>query len=112
MNTHSLCEEYIMSAPVQLLHFFAHIFCEQWPSSEGDHNFSIAGQFGRVYYMGVDMLSIPFLYHSNGLLLGCILNGTLCTSGTCIMSRLLKLGKGDVLLMVTHLFYKEIQLGT
>jgi hypothetical protein len=39
---------------------------------------NVMGEVGRVYYMGVDLLLILFLYCSTWLLLVCILNGTSC----------------------------------
>jgi hypothetical protein len=66
----SACE-YTMFAPVQLLHNWH----EQWPCNQGDLYLSITGALRRVYYMGVDLLLISFLYCSMWLLLGCVLLG-------------------------------------
>jgi hypothetical protein len=52
---------------------------EQWPSNKSDLVSSITGKVGRVHYAGVDLILISFLYRSTWLLLGCVLNGALCT---------------------------------
>jgi hypothetical protein len=57
MNTHSACEN--MFAPTQLLCNWH----EQQPSSKGDLDSSVMGEVGRVYYLGMDLLLISFLYH-------------------------------------------------
>jgi hypothetical protein len=49
-----------MFAPAQLLHNS----CEQRPSNQGGLDSSVTGEVGRVYYTGVDVLLISFLYRS------------------------------------------------
>jgi hypothetical protein len=49
-----------MFAPEQLLRNWR----EQWPSNKDDLVSSVTGEVGRVYYTGVDLLMISFLYCS------------------------------------------------
>jgi hypothetical protein len=72
MNTRS-AREYTMFAPAQLLRNWR----EQRPSNNGDLDSRVAGEIGIVYYTGVDLLLVSFLYRSVRLLLGFVLNGTL-----------------------------------
>jgi hypothetical protein len=51
---------------------------DQRPSNQDDLDSSVTRETGRVYYMGVDLLPISFLYRRTWLLLGCVLNGTPC----------------------------------
>jgi hypothetical protein len=55
MNTHS---HHVCISQLQ------HGWHEQWPSKQGDLDLSIVREEGRVYYMGVDLLLILFLYTS------------------------------------------------
>jgi hypothetical protein len=64
--------EYTMFAPAQHLHNWH----EQQSSNKDDLDLTVAGEAGKFYYTGVDLLLISFLCHSTWLLLGCILNGT------------------------------------
>jgi hypothetical protein len=57
MNTRS-ARVYNMFASVQLLRNWR----EQRPSNQGDLDSSVTGEGGRVYYTGVDLLLISFLY--------------------------------------------------
>jgi hypothetical protein len=59
MNTCSP-HECTMLTPAQLLHSW----CEWWPSNKNDLDLNVMGEVGRVYYMGVDLLLILFLYCS------------------------------------------------
>jgi hypothetical protein len=78
MNTRS-AREYIMFAPAQLLRNWP----EQRPSNKGDLDSSLGGGGGYgVFYTAVDLLLVSFSYHSTELLLGCVLNCTLCISLT------------------------------
>jgi hypothetical protein len=65
-----------MFATAQLLRDW----CEQRPSNQGDLGSSVTGEGGGVYYTGLDLLLISFLYRNRPtwLLLGSILNGALC----------------------------------
>jgi hypothetical protein len=58
MNTRS-AREYAMFAAAQ----FLRKWCEQRPSNRGDLDSSVTEDVGRVYYTGVDLLLISFLYH-------------------------------------------------
>jgi hypothetical protein len=51
---------------------------EQRPSNHSDLDSSVTGEVGIVYYTGVDVHLILFLYRSTRLLLGCVLNSTPC----------------------------------
>jgi hypothetical protein len=51
---------------------------EQRPSDKGDLDSSVTGEVAKVYYTGVGLLLILFLYRSTWLLLSCVLNGTPC----------------------------------
>jgi hypothetical protein len=62
MNTRS-AREYTIFAPARLL-----CWHEQRPSNKGDFDSSVTGDVGRVYYTGVDLLLILFLYRSTFLL--------------------------------------------
>jgi hypothetical protein len=55
-NARSDCE-CAMFAPTQLLR-------EQRPSNQGDLDSSVREEVGRVYYTGLDLLLISFLYCS------------------------------------------------
>jgi hypothetical protein len=65
-----------MFAPAQLLRNWR----EQRPSNQGDLASSVTGEVGRIYYTGVNLLLISFLYRSTQLLLACVINCTACTS--------------------------------
>jgi hypothetical protein len=51
-----------MNGPCSHLHF--RYWCEKRPSSEGDLHLSDKVEDGRVFYTGVDLLLISFLYRS------------------------------------------------
>jgi hypothetical protein len=69
----------LVNTPCSRLHNFCATGVEQRPSNQGDLDSSVTGVGdGKVYYTGVDLLLISFLYRSTWLLLGCVLNGTLC----------------------------------
>jgi hypothetical protein len=74
MNTRS-AREYVMFASAQLLSNWR----DQRPSNQDDLDSTVTGKAGRVYYTGVDLLLISFLYRSTRLMFGCVLNGTPCT---------------------------------
>jgi hypothetical protein len=61
----------------------------QRPSNQGDLDSSVTGEVGRVYFTGVDVLLVLFLYRSTWLLMGCVLNGTLFIMhiAGCFMTR-------------------------
>jgi hypothetical protein len=71
-----------MFAPAQLLHNWQRL------SNQGDLDSSVMGEVGRECCMGVDLFLFSFLYCSTGLLLGCVLNGTPCSSQSCARSYL------------------------
>jgi hypothetical protein len=58
---------------------------EQRPSKQGYLDSNIKGEVGRVYYTGMELLLISFFYRSTRLFLGCILNGTSCSSVPTIL---------------------------
>jgi hypothetical protein len=76
MNTRSVREYTAMFAPTQLLRNWR----EQRPSNKSDIDSSVMWEVGRVYYTGVDLLLISFLYRSSWLMLSCVLNGTSCVT--------------------------------
>jgi hypothetical protein len=63
---------------------YLHSFCATGVSSGLATRVTLArvsrGEVGKVYYTGVDLLMINFLYRIACLFLGCVLNGTCCTS--------------------------------
>jgi hypothetical protein len=59
MNTYLACE-YAMFATAQFLLNWR----GQRPSDKDDLDFSVTGEIGGVYYTGVDLLQISFLYRS------------------------------------------------
>jgi hypothetical protein len=73
-NEHASCSWYTVFA-------LAHLLCKwcgQRPSNKGDLGCSVAGLVGKVYYTGVDLLLISFLYRNKWLISGDVLNGTQC----------------------------------
>jgi hypothetical protein len=63
MKTRS-AQEYTMFPHAQVLRNWR----QQRPSNKGELDSSVTGEVGRVYYTGVDLLLVSFLYRSTWLL--------------------------------------------
>jgi hypothetical protein len=74
MNTLS-AHEYTVFEPAQHLRNCR----EQRPSDEGDLDSGVSRKVGRVYYRGVDLLRISFLYCRTRLFLGCVSGSIPCS---------------------------------
>jgi hypothetical protein len=72
-NTRS-AHQYTVFSPTQLLL----VWREQRPSHQEHFDWSVTGEFERVYTTVLDLLLISYLCRITRQLLGCVLNGTLC----------------------------------